>query len=99
MIKPYIFAFLSLLWGSCLGAFFFFGLHHTVAKGLGKAQPALWFLGSFLFRFAVVLGGFLLLVRSAPYYLFPALLGFVIARQIVLRITAPKPASEAHLAP
>jgi len=39
--------------GLVLGAIFFGGLWWTVRRGLGAAQPALWFFGGLLLRMGV----------------------------------------------
>ena len=78
---------LSLVAGILLGGIFFGGLWWTVTKGLAAKQPALWFLGSFLLRTGILLAGLYLLGRDHWERMVIALLGVVIARVVVLRLT------------
>jgi F1F0 ATPase subunit 2 len=79
--------------GVLLGAIFFGGLWWTVRKGTSSQQPALWFLGSLLLRTSTALAGFCLVGRVHWERLLVCLLGFVMARYIVTRLTraAKKP--------
>ncbi|HEX3856014.1 MAG TPA: ATP synthase subunit I [Verrucomicrobiae bacterium] len=77
--------------GVLLGAIFFGGLWWTVRKGVTAKNPALWFLGSSLLRTIIVLAGFYFVARGDWKKLLLCLLGFVIARFIVLRLTRSKP--------
>ncbi len=74
--------------GILLGAIFFGGLWWTVRKGVAAKNPALWFLGSMLLRMAIVLAGFYFVGRGNWQRLVVCLLGFIIARFIVMRLTA-----------
>jgi len=71
--------------GALLGAFFFGGLWWTVQKGVLSARPALWFLGSLLLRTSVTLAGFYFVAQGHWSRLVACLLGFLIARAIVVR--------------
>jgi F1F0 ATPase subunit 2 len=73
--------------GLVLGAIFFGGLWWTVRKGVSSPQPALWFLGSTLLRMCLVLVGFYLIGREHWDRMLVCLIGFVIARFLVLRTT------------
>jgi F1F0 ATPase subunit 2 len=73
--------------GLMLGAFFFGGLWWTVRRGLVSKQSALWFTGSMLLRTSITLVGFYFVGRGNWKRLVAALLGFVIARFIVMRLT------------
>jgi F1F0 ATPase subunit 2 len=73
--------------GVLLGAIFFGGLWWTVRKGMTAKSPALWFLGSSLLRMGIVLAGFYFVARGDWKKLLPCLLGFLIARFAVLRLT------------
>jgi F1F0 ATPase subunit 2 len=73
--------------GGALGAFFFGGLWWTVRKGVASPRPALWFLGSMMVRMSVVLAGFYFVGRGHWQRLLLCLLGFIIARLIVTRLT------------
>jgi F1F0 ATPase subunit 2 len=77
--------FLALLVGLVLGGFFFVGLWWTIQKGLTAKHPALWFLGSILVRTAVVLVGFYLVSDGKWERMLACLVGFVLARFIVMR--------------
>jgi len=95
---------LTLVAGVLLGAIFFGGLWWTVQKGLSSKRSALWFFGSLLLRTSIALAGFYFVSRSHWERLLLCLLGFVIARLIVTRLTraAEKPtylAQEASHAP
>ena len=85
---------LALVAGLLLGAIFFGGLWWTVRKGLVSKQPALWFLGSVLVRMGVVLAGFYFVGQGHWERLVACLVGFIMARFIVTRLTA-KEASHA----
>lgn len=81
----------ALLAGAALGAIFFGGLWWTVQRGAASTVPARWFLGSLVLRTAIVLVGFYLVGAGQPVRLGLCLLGFVLARAVVLRITRPPP--------
>ena len=73
--------------GLLLGAFFFGGLWWTVRKGVSSKRPAFLFLGSLLLRMSFVLVGFYFVGRGNWQRLVACLLGFIIARFCVLRLT------------
>ena len=81
----------SLLIGVLLGVCFFGGLWWTVQKGLTSSRPALWFFGSTLLRTAIVLAGFYFVGCGDWRRLLICLLGFLIGRVLVTRLTRPKP--------
>jgi len=85
---------LALATGVVLGAMFFGGLWWTVRKSVSSKQPALLFLGSLLLRTSIVLAGFYFIARGHWERLLECLLGFIVARFIVTRLTraAGKPA-------
>lgn len=76
-----------LLAGALLGLLFFGGLWWTVKKALVSRHPAWWFLGSTLLRTGVAIMGFYLIARGDWRKLLACLLGFVIARFVVTRLT------------
>ena len=78
---------LTLVTGGLLGAIFFGGLWWTVRKGFSSKQPALWFFGSVLLRTSIALAGIYLIGRGHWERLLVCLLGFVIARHVVMRLT------------
>jgi len=73
--------------GAALGAIFFGGLWWTVRKGVSSPRPALWFLGSMVLRMSIVLTGFYFFGSGNWKRLLACLLGFIIARFIVVRLT------------
>ena len=91
-----VFAFLA---GLMLGAIFFGGLWWTVLKGVSARQPALWFSASLLLRTAIALAGFYFVSGGDWKYLLLCLLGFIIARLFVTRLTATRITGEAGNAP
>jgi len=95
---------LALVTGALLGAMFFGGLWWTVRKGVSSKRPALWFFGSLLLRMSITLAGFYFVSSGHWERLLLCLLGFVIGRLIVTRLTRAekKPthlAQEANNAP
>lgn len=80
---------LSLVVGAGLGAVFYGGLWWTVRRGLTSPRPALWFIGSLLLRTVVTLGGFYIVSDGLWQRLLLCLLGFVMARPVVTRLTRP----------
>jgi F1F0 ATPase subunit 2 len=86
-MNNYLFLVFALVAGILLGAIFFGGLWWTVRKGVFSKSPALWFLGSMLLRVGIVLAGFYFVGRGDWERLATCLLGFIIGRFIVLRLT------------
>ena len=78
---------LALFTGNVLGAIFFGGLWWTVQRGVSSSQPALLFFASMLLRTLIVLLGFYVVGGEKLSRLLACLLGFIIARFIVMRIT------------
>jgi F1F0 ATPase subunit 2 len=91
---------LALAWvaGGGLGALFFGGLWWTVRRGIASQRPGLWFLGSLLLRTSIALGGFYFVSDGRWERLLLCLVGFVMARLVVMWLTraVEKPASLAH---
>lgn len=79
----------ALLGGGMLGAVFFGGLWWTVRRGASSRTPARWFIGSLALRTAIVLAGFYAIGAGNPARLGLCMLGFLLARTIVLRATGP----------
>jgi F1F0 ATPase subunit 2 len=77
----------ALVAGLVLGTIFFGGLWWTVRKGVSSKHPALWFLSSMLVRMSIVLLGFYFVGRDDWQRLVACLVGFIIARFIVMRLT------------
>jgi F1F0 ATPase subunit 2 len=82
-----------------LGAFFFGGLWWTVIRGVSSPRPALWFLGSMLLRMSITLAGFYFVGREDWQRWLLCLLGFVLARLVVKRLTRPPVQRENSRAP
>lgn len=80
---------IALVAGLLLGAIFFGGLWWTVRKGVLSSHPATWFLGSLLLRTGIILAGFYFVSGGQWERLGACLLGFVMARFIVTRLTRP----------
>ena len=89
---------LALVAGVLLGAIFFGGLWWTVRKGLSSKWSALWFSGSVLLRTGVVLAGFYFIARNDWRNLPACLLGFILARLLVTRLTRPPAENQSHSA-
>lgn len=79
----------ALLAGAMLGGMYFGGLWCTVRRGALSPTPARWFLGSLVLRTAILLAGFYVVGAGQPIRLGLCLLGFMLARGIVLRVTRP----------
>jgi F1F0 ATPase subunit 2 len=78
---------LSLVAGLLLGAVFFCVLWWTVRKAVTAKHPALLFLASTLLRMGIALAGFYFVGGGDWIKLLVCLLGFFLARIIVLRLT------------
>ncbi len=85
---------LALLAGALLGVSFFGGLWWSIQKGVVSDRPALWFLGSLLLRTGLILAGFYLAAQGHWSRLVACLLGFLVARVIVVRRLTHAPAEE-----
>ena len=95
----------ALVAGALLGAMFYGGLWWTVRRGVSSKRVALWFLGSLLLRMGLALAGFYFVGGGHWQRLLLCLIGFVMARIVVTRLTRtsgdnrPPPALEGHHAP
>jgi len=78
---------LGLAVGLALGAVFFGGLWLTVRLGVSSRFAPLWFLLSLLVRLGIALAAFVWIGRDEPVRLIAALVGFLVARSVVLRVT------------
>ena len=87
---------LALVAGGVLGAIFFGGLWWTVRKGLSSKLPAIWFSGSLLLRLSIALAGFYLVSAGHWERLLLCLLGFVMARLVVMWLTRSSGESPTH---
>ena len=95
-ILIWIFAMLA---GAALGGVFFGGLWWTVQRGAASPSPARWFIGSFVLRTAIVLTGFYFIGGGQLGRLGLCLLGFLLARVLVLVLTRPTPTAAVQAAP
>jgi len=77
----------ALIAGIMLGAIFFGGLWWTVRKGVSAKHPAFWFFGSMLLRTCIVVLGFYFILGGSWQRLLAGLLGFIVARIVVTRLT------------
>jgi F1F0 ATPase subunit 2 len=82
--------------GVLLGAMFYGGLWWTVRLAVLSRRVALWFLGSLLLRMGLALAGLYVVAGGHWQRLLLCLLGFVLARIVVIRLTQPP---EENLAP
>jgi len=73
--------------GTLLGAIFFGGLWWTVRRALASKKPALWFIVSLFLRTGIALAGFYYFARGNWVTLLACLLGFILARPAVTRLT------------
>lgn len=81
--------------GMLLGAMYFGGLWWTVRKALASPRPAQWFVVSLVVRLGLTLPGFYLVAGADWKRLLACLLGFIVARAIVMRLTGI-PAEASH---
>jgi len=88
----------ALFAGLALGAIFFGSLWWTVPRGVVSKHPVLWLSISLTLRMSITLAGLYFVGRDHWQRLMVCLLGFMIARVIVMRVTRPNaPAtSRAH---
>lgn len=77
----------ALLAGIVLGSIFFGGLWWTVRNAISSKHVALLFFGSMLLRTALVVLGFYFILGDDWQKLIAGLLGFVIARIVITRLT------------
>jgi F1F0 ATPase subunit 2 len=78
---------LALSAGALLGTMYFGGLWWTIRRGFLSDATASWFLASLVLRTAVALTGFYLVAQGDWRRLLACLLGFVLARVLVMRLT------------
>jgi F1F0 ATPase subunit 2 len=75
--------------GLGIGLFYFGGLWWTVTRLPNAQRPGLWTMGSFLVRTFVSLFGFYLVMDRRWERLLVSLLGFLIARAVLVRRLRP----------
>ena len=81
---------LAFIAGGALGAIFFAGLWLTVKKMVTSKVPAILMMVSFLLRTAITLIGFYYVSFKKPELVIVCLIGFIISRIIVKRLTRSK---------
>ena len=96
-MNEYLYIPAALITGLLLGFLFFGGLWLTVVKSLSSKIPALWFIGSFLLRTAIVLAGFYYIADGNIKRVLVCLLGFIIARMLVRRLLSSSNANPLHI--
>jgi F1F0 ATPase subunit 2 len=75
----------SLLWGSVLGFIYFGGLWLTVRRLATVKHQAILMLGSFVVRNALMVIGFLPVIKQGWQYALICLAGFTVVRFIMIR--------------
>jgi F1F0 ATPase subunit 2 len=75
--------------GMALGAFFFGGLWWTVKSSVSSPRPGLLVFASLLLRLGITLAGFYLVADDHWQPLVACLLGFVVARVVIVQFLAP----------
>lgn len=73
--------------GIMVGGFFFGGLWWSTKKAVLSKKPVVWFMGSLLVRLSVTITAFYFISQNHWERMLVCLLGFVVARTIVMRIT------------
>ena len=86
-MNDYVALTVVLIAGILIGGFFFGGLWWTIQKGLSSRNPVLWFFGSTLLRLSAALAGFYFIAGKDWRKLLICMLGFLIARLLVTRLT------------
>ena len=82
-----LYSILTFITGLLLGTLFFGGLWFTVKKAVTSKKPALWFVGSFLFRTGITLIGFYYTSLGNWQRLLICMLGFIVARLVIIYLT------------
>lgn len=83
---------LAALAGGMLGLLYFAGLWWTIQLGVSSKHPGLLFVTSFLLRTGIVLCGFYFIAGSDWKKMVACLLGFILARFIILQRKNPQTA-------
>lgn len=81
---------LALTFGFAIGIFYFSSLWVTVRQLPTTQQPILLIVGSLLGRLSIAVLGFYLIMDGSWQQLLIALLGFVLARSILIRRWKPR---------
>jgi F1F0 ATPase subunit 2 len=91
-------AFYSLIIGAITGAIFYVSLWWTTQHLISSSQPIRWFFGGLLLRVSILLASFYLVSSNHWELWLIWLLGFIVLRQLVIRL-ALQVAQETHHAP
>ena len=78
---------LAFIGGLLLGTLFFGGLWFTVKKAVTAKVPALWIFSSFFLRISITLVGFYFIGAGNWQRLIVSVIGFIVARFIVIHFT------------
>jgi len=81
---------LALAAGALIGAAYFYGLWWTIGRMSSSRRPALLLLGSSLVRTAVAVAAFWLISGGQWQRLVACVLGFVLARLVMMRVYRPE---------
>ncbi|MEO5732611.1 MAG: ATP synthase subunit I [Rubrivivax sp.] len=87
---------LATIAGVVLGGFFFGGLWWTLRRAVDSPRPALWVGGSLLLRMGCTAAGFIVVSAGDWQRLLACLLGFWVARWLVVRLTLRLTAHRPH---
>jgi F1F0 ATPase subunit 2 len=82
-----LYSIVTFITGLFLGTLFFGGLWFTVKKAVASKTPAVWFVGSFLFRTGITLLGFYYTSLGNWQRLLICMLGFIVARLVITYLT------------
>ena len=82
-----LYSIVTFIIGLFLGTLFFGGLWFTVKKAVASKTPAVWFVGSFLFRTGITLLGFYYTSLGNWQRLLICMLGFIVARLVITYLT------------
>ncbi len=74
--------------GGLLGLLFFGGLWWTLRRAFASPRPALWIGSSLLLRIVCVAAGFVVVAAGDWRRMLSCLLGFWVARWLIIRLTA-----------
>jgi F1F0 ATPase subunit 2 len=75
--------------GLILGGAYFGALWWTIGRLPGTSRPTFWLAGSFIVRISLAMGAFYLLLLQGVSALAAALVGFLLARFLWLRLKSP----------
>ena len=87
---------MTIIAGFILGILFFGGLYWTVRIGMESRNPALLFVVSFLVRTTSVLAGFYFLLDGHWEKLVTSMMGFLLARILIMQFTKPSSKEATH---